>query len=176
MVDRTLPQVPLTEALAPVGCREGETGMTQTTTQINGCDAVLKIDNAAGNLADISGSSNSISIERLNQVGDGVRTFGSRFKVRAACGKDANISVKILYTADGAEALALLNDWYENHNEDSRSLRLDMPDSDPGSDRYDFEVFIESFRFDVEAGNSDPILCEVAFKPTGTFTCAEIGS
>lgn len=150
--------------------------MTQSTTQINACDVVIKLDNDGGVLQDISGSTNTININRLNRVGDGVRTFGSRFPLRAACGKDAEITMRAVYSGNELEAKQLLNEWYENHNDEARTLQVDIPDSDPGGDRYTFEVLLENLRIDVEAGNPDPVGIEANMKPTGTFTWAEIGS
>lgn len=150
--------------------------MPQSTTQINSCDSVIKLDNGAGNLADISGSSNAVTLNRLVEIGDGVRTFGEAYKLRAACGKDAEITMKIVYSGDDAEALFILNDWYENSHETPRTLQVDIPDSDPGGDRYTFEVFLEKLSFDDNAGSADPILVDVSFKPTGAFSWVVIGS
>lgn len=150
--------------------------MTQSTTQVNACDVVVKIDNAAGNLQDISGSSNQVSFDLQNKVGDGIRTFGTDFPLRAVCGRDAAISMRAVYSGDEGEAKQLLMDWYFNHNKDARTLVIDIPDSDPGGDRYTFEAYLEHVNVPVEAGNPDPILLEASFKPTGTYTWAEIGS
>jgi len=150
--------------------------MAQSISQVNGCDLVVKLDNGSGIPIDISGSSNSVNTERLVEVGSGVKTFGSSFPIRAACGKDANISLKAVYSGDDAEATFMLNDWYENHHKDHRTLQVDCPDSLPGSDRYIFEVFLTSLKIDYMAGQADPILVEATFKPTGTFSWAVVAS
>ena len=150
--------------------------MTQSTTQLNSCDSVIKLDNGAGALADISGSTNSVSIERLVTVGDGIRTFGNDFKLRAACGKDAAIKCKCVYSGEDSEALFILNDWYENSYKTARTFVVDIPSSDPGGDRYSFEVLLERLSFDDNAGEADPILVEYDLKPTGSFTWSVIGS
>lgn len=150
--------------------------MTQTTSQVNSCDSTLKLDDEGGNLQDISGSSNAVTIERLQKVGDGLRTFGNDFSVRAACGRDANITLRAVYSQADSEATFLLNDWYHNHPKTLRTFIADIPDSLPGSDRYTFEVLLESLRFDDESGNPDPILIEAAFKPSGTFTWSVVSS
>jgi len=150
--------------------------MAQTTSAINACDAVIKLDNGAGNLADISGSSNSITLNRLTQVSDAFYSFGGRFPIRKACGKDADITLRVVYSGDDAEALYILNDWYENHNTDARSLRVEIPDGDPGGDRYDFEVLLGTLNMDATSGEPNPILVEASLRPTGTFTWSVIGS
>lgn len=150
--------------------------MGQSTTAINGCDGVIKIDNDAGVPVDVSGSANSVGMERSVRISDGVFTFGTDQPIRKTCGKDAAISLKIVYTTEEAEALQLLNDWYENHHKDARSVVIELPDSNPGSDRYTYECLLEKLNIEVEAGSPDPILVDVDLKPTGTFTWANIGS
>ncbi len=50
--------------------------MTLTTTTVNGCDAGIWFDNAAGVLKDLSGSSNAFTLEITQNVGE-QRVFGS---------------------------------------------------------------------------------------------------
>jgi len=149
----------------------------QTTTQISACDVVIRLDTDVDfTLADISGSSNSVTLNRLTQVSDAIRSFGSDFPIRQACGRDADITLRAIYSEDEAEAKQLLNDWYENHNQDRRTLQVDVPNSDPGSDRYTFEVYLASLNMSLESGTPGPVLLEASLKPSGTFTWAEIGS
>ncbi len=150
--------------------------MDQTSTAITACDVVAKLDNDAGVLVDISGASNRISIRRTTRVSGGTYTFGSAFPVRKACGKDAEITFRAVYTEDEAEARHLLEEWYENHYSQARTLQVDVPDGDAGSQRYSFEVLLESLNFDAEAGSAEPVLMEAVLRPTGTFTWAEVGS
>ncbi len=150
--------------------------MAQTTTGINACDAVIKLDNDSGVLVDISGVSNNVQMNRVNRVSDGTRTLGTDYPFRLVCGKDANITLRIVYSTEEAEAMQLLNDWYENHNTDARTLQIDVPDGNPGSDRYSFEVLLSELPIPIDAEEAGPIMVEVTLLPTGTFSWAQIGS
>jgi hypothetical protein len=148
----------------------------QTTTAINGCDLTVKIDNSSGVLQDVSGTSNQIRMDRSLRISDDVYTFGTKFPIVKTCGKKATISARFIYSQDEAEAIQLLNDWYENHSEDPRTVQIDMPDSLPGSDRYTYEALLENLNVQQEAGDANPTLVEATFRPTGTFSWANISS
>ena len=150
--------------------------MAQTTTAINGCDGVIKVDNDAGNLQDISGSSNQITIERLLRTSDDVYTFSTDYPLTLTCGKKATVTIRIVYSTDELEGMQLFNEWYENHATTKRTVQIDLPDSTAGSDRYTFECLIERFTFSTEAGDANPIMAEIVLKPSGTFTWAQVGS
>ncbi len=137
---------------------------------------MIHLSNDSGGLSDISGSSNSVTMNRLTQVSDAIRSFGSDFPIRQACGRDADITLKVIYSTSQLEAKQCLNDWYENHNTDLRTLQVDLPDGLPGSDRYTFQVFLATLNMGIEAGTPNPILVEASLKPSGTFTCAVIAS
>ncbi len=150
--------------------------MAQTTSQVNACNAVLKLDNSEGNLADISGSSNRVSITLTNIVSEPVRTFGSQFGIRTVCGKDSSITLRVVYSEDESEAKQVLLDWYQNHNQDSRTFQVDNPDSEAGSDRFTFECKLGEMTMDLDPSEPGPTMIEAQLRPTGTFSWAEIGS
>jgi hypothetical protein len=130
-----------------------------------------------GSLADISGSSNSVTLNRMTQVSDAIRTFGGTdFPIRQACGRDAEITLKVIYSMSQIESKQILNDWYENHHTDRRTLQVFMPDALPGSDKYEFEVYLERLNVSVESGTPAPIMIEATLKPSGTFTWSVVAS
>lgn len=148
--------------------------MVQTTTQINACDAVIKLDSAGGALTDISGSTNSIDMELTNEVGE-ARTFGNRYMIRMECGKDASITFRAIYSTAQAEAMALLKDWYFT-TFGRKTLTIATPNGDPGSDLYTFEVYLESLSFTLDPSEAGPTIVEASLKPSGEFTLATIVS
>jgi len=148
--------------------------MPITTSQVNACDVVVQLDNGAGVLADISGSSNEVSMDFTNQLGQ-LSVFGADFYVRQECKRDASISLSLVYTQDDAEAMNILLDWYFA-TRGQKSLRVEIPNGDPGGDRFDFEVFLESFPVPVQSDDANPILVAAVLKPTGTFSRSVIGS
>lgn len=150
--------------------------MTQTTSQVNSCDTTVKIDDENGVLQDVTGSSSAVDPEFLQRVGDGLRTFGTDWPVRAACGRDGTFTWRAVYSQDASEAKYILMDWFFNHSKTSRTFQVDVPDSNPGSDRYAMECFLESLRFSDESGNPDPIMVEAVLRPTGAISWTPITS
>lgn len=146
----------------------------QTTTAINFCDAVIKLDNQGGGLVDISGSSNDVTMDLQNKLGEAF-TYSSKFPVRKECKKDATINLKVVYSQADQEAMDLLLDWYYN-TFGSKTITVDTPNSDPGGDRFTFEVFLESLNMPGKSDDANPTLCTAVLKPTGSFTRAIIGS
>jgi len=139
--------------------------MALTTTAWNACDAVVQLDNSSGNLIDISGSSNSVEIDFKNDIGD-YKVFGTKWKGRLACGKDATIKIKIVASKSAAEAMKASLDWFFNTS-NSRSIRIQAPDATSGSDQYDAEVVLESFSIPMPADNASPVMCELNLLPNG---------
>jgi hypothetical protein len=148
--------------------------MPQTTSQVNACDARIYLDNGAGLLVEISGSSNEASMDFTNQLGE-LYTFGPRFPVRGECKSDATINLNVIYSLDDGEAMNILRDWFYT-TRGQKTLRIDVPDDDPGSDRYQFEVFLESLNIPLVSNDANPILVSCVLRPTGTFTSTTIGS
>src|SRR5512139_574153 len=142
--------------------------MTQTTTAVNACDVAIWLDNAAGTQKDISGSTNTASMEFTNQLG-AVRTFGTRWMTRLECGKDATFALSVTYTTATDEAIDILKNWYFN-NPGNRTLTIYIPDKNVGSDVYECEARLESLDIPVESGSADPILVTATLKPNGEVT------
>jgi hypothetical protein len=143
---------------------------------VNSCDTTVKLDDENGVLQDVTGSSSAVDQEFIQNVGDGLRTFGTDFPVRAACGRDGNVTWRVVYSQADNESLYMLLDWYFNHPKTARTFQVSIPDDTPGSDRYSFEMLLANLRIPDEAGNPDPIIVEAALRPTGAFTWAVVGS
>lgn len=148
--------------------------MPQTTSQVNACDAGIFLDNAAGGLVDISGSSNEASMDFTNQLGE-LYTFGGRFPIRQECKSDATINLNMIYTLDDAEAMTIFKDWYYT-TRGQKTLKIYIPSTAEGSDVYTFEVFLESMNIPITATDPNPILASCVLRPTGTFSVAVVGS
>lgn len=150
--------------------------MAETTTAVNACDVVVSLDNSAGTLADISGSSNAVSMEFSIDNAE-YRVFGSKWLKRMSCVKDGSFSLTVVYTTtDNTEGLDLLKDWFMSNTISARTMQVDIPDSNTGSDRWSGEVRLENLSFDVEAEESGPIMVEASLLADGPWTCVTIGS
>lgn len=116
--------------------------MAQSTTVVNGCDIVVEIDNEAGTLLDISGTTNELGMT-FSITSEMWRSFASRYPGRLTCGKDMTATLKIVYSPTAAEGRELIEEWYHTSNGDSRSFQFDIPDSSVGSLRYSGEATLQ---------------------------------
>ncbi len=148
--------------------------MAQTTTAVNACDVVIRLDDENGILKDISGSSNEIKMKFMTKNGD-LQTFGGNMPVRLSCGKDADFSLIAVYTLALEEARDLINEWYFGTG-GLRTLQVNIPDSSVGSDRYFGEVILDSFDFTASSGDASPIKLTAALKPSGDWNYVKLGS
>lgn len=149
--------------------------MAQSTTSVSGCNVVVSLDNAAGTLTDISGSSNQVEMSFTNVAGT-YRNAASSNPTRYLIEQDLTISLTILYSTATDEALDILRKWVAAGitGSDARSLRVDIPDSTAGSDRYEVEVLATQFDIPASAADAGPILASVALESTGAYTVSEI--
>lgn len=149
--------------------------MPATSTAKNACNAVIKVDNGAGVLADISGSMNEVNVNLDNKLGE-VKVFGSDFPRRLACGRDAALDTRFVYSGSDAESAYILLDWWQNHHEDARTMEFYLPDENPGADKISGEFMLENLRLPGKADDANPILGTASFKPDGDVTWAVQGS
>lgn len=142
--------------------------MPQTTTAVNACDASVWLDDENGSLQDISGSSNTISMEFTNQLG-AVSNFATRWPVRLECRKDATFNLTAIYSTAQSEAKDILLEWFFNHP-GNRTLHVYLPDKNVGSDMYSAEVHLATMPITVEASSADPIQISCQLMPEGPVT------
>jgi hypothetical protein len=143
--------------------------MAQTTTHVNACDASIWLDNAAGTPTAISGSSNSITMNFSRELGELV-TFQQKFPVRLGCRKDAEFTLRVVYSTDTDEGMDVLKNWYFADDPGSRTLHVYIPDKNVGSDHYYGEVTIGSFNFNADPSDPAPIAVEANLLPDGAIT------
>lgn len=151
--------------------------MTTTTTATNACSAVVSIDNGAGVLTNVSGSGTSATMTLKTELGD-YKVFGDRWRYRLACAQDTEISLDVVYTTTADEGFDILRDWWFDPTAHAvaRTVRIDMPDSETGSDRYTAEMMLEQLSWDMPAGEPGPVIVTAALKPNGEMRHDEIGS
>lgn len=150
--------------------------MAQTTTAVNACDVVIKLDDENGLPQDVSGSSNEIKMSFMKKTGE-LQTFGGDFPVRLACGRDAEFSLVGVYTLAINEIRDLINEWYFGTDTPAlRTLEVNIPDNSPGSDRYYGEVVLDSFDFTASSGDASPLKLNATLKPSGAWHYVKLGS
>ena len=143
--------------------------MALTTTHRNACDVAVWLDNAAGVLKDISGSSNSVTLALSQNIGE-TRVFGSRWVMRKVCGKDCKITLVIVYSTAADEGADILQNWYNATDPGARTLKVYFPNKNVGSDVYSGEFMLESYEFPATAGEGAPMLVTANLLIDGEMT------
>jgi hypothetical protein len=133
---------------------------------INGCDVVIELEDVGGNWADISGDSNNISMDFSANIGS-FKPFGQQWPRRFSCGRDGSITLDVVYGMDTAAGHTILKNWFFEGGNDSRKMRVYLPDRSPGSDLFEFRVVIETFPISAQADQADPIMSSISFQPDG---------
>lgn len=147
----------------------------QTSTAINACNAIIRLEDHLGALTDISGSSNEITIDFDNDLGD-YKSFGSRWRGRLECGSDATFKLKIIYTTGAGEALALWKKWYFT-TRGHRRIQVNLPDETPGGDRYEADVFMANANgLGGPADRAEPMMLTLELRPHNGVAHNTIGS
>ena len=149
--------------------------MAQTTTAVNACDVVIKIDNSAGTLTDISGSSNQCSMSISRNVAE-VYTFDGDWAIKKSCKSAVTISIQVLYSTTADEGRDLLEDWIFDSPTTSKTVRIDVPDSSVGGVRYQGEFVIESYDIPLSAEDAGVIICSASLSNDGAVTRDAISS
>jgi len=143
--------------------------MALTTTALNSCDVVLELcDGETPAVAhDISGSSNSIDLNFDHEICD-FRVFGSCYPGRLECGKDASVTLNIVYSSAADEAWSLLRDWYYGVcNPGQRCLHIYIPNKIAGADHFWGDFFIQNLSWTLTAGDACPIMVTASLLPDG---------
>jgi hypothetical protein len=143
--------------------------MVTTTTAFTACDAVIELDNGAGTLTDISGSSNSVDVNFDNQIGE-FRVFGTQWMSRVQCGKDATISIKGIATTATDEIRDIIENWFFTDSNTSRTFNLSMPGNSVGDILYACEVVLSSWKFSGDSSSADPVMYDIELLPNGAVT------
>jgi len=149
--------------------------MAQTTTAVNACNIVIALDTDAGVLADISGSANAISLEFTINAAEGY-TFDGDFPIRKTCGKNCTGSLTSVYTTTADEAWDLIKGWYHVYDGAARTLRIDIPSTGGGNDRYEGEFVLLSYSHEMTADEAGPIMVECEIAGDGEILLLEIGT
>lgn len=143
--------------------------MASTTTAINACNTSVWLDNAAGTLTEITGSSNKLDITLDNEVGE-FQTFGSACMYRLACGKDATITLTAIYSTTATEAMQLLLAWHFDTNTTARTFTWYEPNKNVGSDKFSGEFLLKSLKWTADRGEPSAILVTAELLPNGCLT------
>ena len=151
--------------------------MAQTTTHANACDVVLRVDDENGDLVNISGSANQVSMELTRTLGSLV-TFEGNWDIVTACKRSGTITIGVVYSTSALEARELLEGWFfgDDSGTDSRTVQINVPNNEIGSRRYEAECVVESQSMPIDASNADPIAVTFQLRTNGPLTRSAIAT
>lgn len=141
---------------------------SRTTTAVNACDCGLWLDNAAGTPVDIGGSSNQVRTNLDHEIGK-FSVFANEWPGRLECGKDATLTLQIIYSTTTDEGWDVLKTWYFSTPPGSRTLSLYIPDKNVGSDKFSGEMKLSALNWTASRGEPGPILVTATLLPDGDF-------
>src|SRR5574342_12650 len=149
--------------------------MHQSSTVFNFCNASIRLQDENGLDVDVSGSSNEVTIDFDNDLGD-YKAFGERWKGRLECGSDASIKLKILTSTAANEAYYIWKRWYFG-TRGGRRLKIYVPDANTGSDIYQATVKLASANgLGGPADEAKPGMITLDLKPHLGVTHNTVGS
>jgi hypothetical protein len=143
--------------------------MAQTTTAVNACDVSFWIDNAAGTITDVSGSSNSLKVTLEREIGE-LRTFQAKWPVRSGCGKDMKLDYVAVYSTSATEAAQMLLAWWFTTSPEDRTFKLYVPTKNVGSNYFTGQIVIENLEWDNDPTKPEPIALKATFLAHGTIS------
>lgn len=145
--------------------------MAATTTQINSDRCVVNLDNASATYTDISGTVSKISIEPSR---DSKETWvvGDDDAIVTVGKSTHKFTFESVYSSSTAEEKALLLAWFYSSTDSvtrgSRSLRVDIPDSSSGSDRWSCEVKLaKPPQIEIDASKPEPLILKYELSSDG---------
>lgn len=138
--------------------------MPVTSTAFTACDAVIELSDGVA-LRDISGSMNTVDANFENQIGE-FRVFGSQWKQRIQCGKDASFTIKGVATTGANEIREIIEEWFFSGS-GPRAFQFSAEGTSVGDVRYSAQVVLKNFKFNLDAGSSDPVMFDIELSPNG---------
>jgi hypothetical protein len=142
--------------------------MPQSTTVVSACNAVIRIDGAAGTLVDVSGSTNQVDVTFTLNIGE-AHTFDGDYPIRKVCGKDASATITALYSVTADEAVEIFGTWYHTNDGAARTVEINVPDSANTSDRYSGEWILSEYNFTLSSSDAGPIMVNATLMPDGAI-------
>jgi len=148
--------------------------MAQTTSAVNSCAAVVKLDRLDGTLTDISGSAASITPAFGLTLGE-YRVYADRSAHQLDGGRTAGVTLNVLYSTAADEGWDILRRWYFATNPGARTLHWYTPDETKvGGDHFSCEMRIADLKWRVDASRGGAIVATATLVPDGAVSWAVI--
>jgi hypothetical protein len=149
--------------------------MPETTSAINACNVALHLDNSSGVPVDISGSANRVEPQFSQQIGE-YQVFGGAWLKRLVCKKDATLNLQIVYSTAANEGWKILKDWWQNHNDEPRTVRFMVPEEEIGADDFSGEFLISTMNAPFDGTQAGPVLVALTLLQTGGLNIGTVAT
>lgn len=138
--------------------------------------AVFKLDSTTGgSLVDYSSHVTQITPPNMNNNIQQFHTIDSRIPKTTIGGWTGSFTISVVRDPSPTSLHRVLQDWQLENPPGSRTVQIDMPDSDPGSERISGEVIIQSYTpGQVSGGSGNASIGQAQLAITGTFTVSTI--
>jgi hypothetical protein len=144
--------------------------MAQTTTAVNSCAAVVKLDRLDGTLTNISGSAASVTPAFGLTLGE-YRGYADRWPDQLDGGRTAGVTLSVLYSTATDEGWDILRRWYFATNPGARSFHWYTPDeTTAGGDHFSCEMRITDLKWQVDASRGGAIAATATLVPDGAVS------
>jgi hypothetical protein len=101
------------------------------------------------------------------------RTFQSVWQSRLQCGKDASITLNVVFSTTADEGWDALITWYNQDTPGARTMDFYMPDKNVGSDYFTGEFVLENLSWDLDPNEAGPIMVQATLLPDGAVTWSQ---
>lgn len=134
------------------------------------CDALVVVDALDLTPTDVSGSTNSVTVN----VSKGVGTYwkaNQNYPTRYVLNEDMAIDLVVLYSSSTSDAFGLLREWADQNvaDSDARTVNVRMIESGTYQHNYYGEFILTSFEFSITAGEGGPVMVSASFENSGGF-------
>ena len=142
---------------------------------VNACDVVIKLDNAAGVLQDISGSSNEVGFNFDADIAE-FTVFGYMWYGRLCCRKKGAVSMNLWYSTTADQGFDIIKNWWDVDPCALRTLEVFIPDDTAGSDKWSGEFMLAHFDFTASSDEAGPIAVKVDLLPREAIHLTAVAS
>src|SRR5574341_80841 len=142
------------------------------TTKLPRHGYVIQVDKTPGGaLQDISSSCGDCDIDPTKEMGT-VYTADTRFRQTVeGGGLYCQVTVRVIRTTGANEAYDIFRTWYMEASPTARSLQIDWPNSNSGSERISGEFSLQSFQAARRSpGSGEAEILEAVLASDGTYT------
>ena len=142
---------------------------------VNACDVVIKLDNAAGVLQDISGSSNEVGFNFDADIAE-FTVFGYMWYGRLCCRKKGAVSMNLWCSTTADQGFDIIKNWWDVDPCALRTLEVFIPDDTAGSDKWSGEFMLAHFDFTASSDEAGPIAVKVDLLPREAIHLTAVAS